>query len=201
MGNKSKHDYGRGDNVKELFKNAISNYAKENLKRSIPDEKIEQAFAIIDTHTRLLDNMTMINNYNMSIQVISSVLMTQPNWSDNEEHCKELINEYFNIFMDLSQIPEEDIDAELKELRNTIKDYVISSCMIYYSVAHKDQDLLKKYNKEVAEAIRNILKIIYKRDQRNQPNITASITDEDGNTISSTDNIINISGSGSNAEV
>ena len=100
------------------------------------------------------------------------------------------------------EMPEEDIDDDLKELRDTIRDYVLSSCMIYYAIHHKDRDLLKKYNKEVADAIRNILKIVYKRDQMiNQPNITASITDENGNTINSTDNIINISGATNNATI
>ena len=161
MGNKSKHDYGRGDNVKELFKNVLEKYGKEVGEQTsgIPKEKIEQAFAIIDTHTRLLDNMTMINNYNMSIQVISTLVISHEDWSSSETRCKELINEYLNVFINFSEL--ETADENLKKLRDNIKAYVVNSCMVYYSVFHKNKELLTRYNKETEEAIKGILKYMY----------------------------------------
>ena len=170
MGNRSKRNYGHGDKVSTILKNLIEQHAKDGFPQmTIPEEKINQAFAIIDTHTRLLDNMTIINNYNMSVNVISTIVMHQviqpDSQYDTKEKCKELIEDYISVFIDFSQV--DDTNENLKELRANIKEYVVNSCMVYYAVYHKDKEFLKECNQKTEEALRNILKTIYSKAQIN----------------------------------
>ena len=69
-----------------MKKVAMNQYAQNNFKPSkIPDEKIDQAFMIIDTHTKILDNLNIINNYNLTVQVISSLMLQEQDWYISEE--------------------------------------------------------------------------------------------------------------------
>ena len=158
------------DILKETMKRtAVNQFAKENFTPSkIPDQKIEQAFMIIDTHTRILDNINIINNYNITIQIISSIMMQRENWYVDEETCSSIINEYLDIYIDYSKIDE--TNEKEKLLREAVKKYIINSCMTYYAIYKKDKELLNKYNKKITEAISIILKEINpQRPQASQP--------------------------------
>ena len=153
-------------NVKEIFQDSIKNIAKEQVRRNstysnIPDEKIEQAFAIIDVHTRLLDNMTTINNYNLTIQVISALMTLNPTWSESEDRCKELIEDYLKVYIDDKDIAKDQEQNDIQELlRKNIKNYIIYSCLTYFAIYKKDRALLELYNKNISDCIKVILQIM-----------------------------------------
>ena len=153
-------------NVKEIFQDSIKNIAKEQVRRNstysnIPDEKIEQAFAIIDVHTRLLDNMTTINNYNLTIQVISALMTLDSTWSESEDRCKELIEDYLKVYIDDEDIAKDQEQNDIQELlRKNIKNYIIYSCLTYFAIYKKDRALLELYNKNISDCIKVILQIM-----------------------------------------
>lgn len=143
-------------NTQEVFSGAIS----QNIERKISDEKIRQGFATIDSHTRFLDNMTIINNLNMSVQVISGVVLSIDGWNSSEDKALSLFKEYLDVMSDDSN----HIDEELERL---IKDYVIFTCMVYYAVSKKDKSRLKTYNTAVSDSVKNILRKINNASSRN----------------------------------
>ena len=153
-------------NVKEIFQDSIKNIAKEQVRRNstysnIPDKKIEQAFAIIDVHTRLLDNMTTINNYNLTIQVISALMTLDSTWSESEDRCKELIEDYLKVYIDDEDIAKDQKQNDIQELlRKNIKNYIIYSCLTYFAIYKKDRALLELYNKNISDCIKVILQIM-----------------------------------------
>lgn len=161
----AKKKIGEG-RVQDIFKDtmqkvAMNQYAKNNFKPSrIPDEKIDQAFAIIDAHTRILDNLNILNNYNLTVNVISTVMMQNQEWYSNEDRLIQLIEEYLNVYIDYNKANNEDPSEIL--LRDNIKKYITNSCLTYYAVYHKDKELLLKYNKNISEAVKVILKEINK---------------------------------------
>ena len=142
-----------------MRKAAMNQFAQNNFKPSkIPDEKIDQAFAIIDAHTRILDNLNVLNNYNLTVNVISTVMMNNPEWNSSEETCEKLILDYFNVYIDYDKINQEDPNETL--LRDNIKKYIVNSCLTYYAVYHKDRELLLKFNKNISDSVKIILKEI-----------------------------------------
>ena len=143
-------------NVKDAFKKALIDKHLLNDKRKIPDEKIEQAFAIIDSHTRFLDHLSIINNFNLAIQVISSLVLQNNEWCGSEEYCIKLIDDYFNVF-----IGSYDLFAK-NEIHIHIKDYIVYSCMVYFAVYKKDKELLSQYNARVNNAVQEIIKFANK---------------------------------------
>ena len=153
-------------NIKEMVKDSIKKIAKEEVRRNstysnIPDEKIEQAFAIIDVHTRLLDNMTTINNYNLTIQVISSLMTLDSTWSESEDRCKELIEDYLKVYVNDEEIAKDQKQNDIQELlRKNIKNYIIYSCLTYFAIYKKDRSLLESYNKNISDCIKVILQIM-----------------------------------------
>ena len=167
---KAKEQLNEGK-VRDILKNtmkkvAMNQYAQNNFKPSkIPDEKIDQAFMIIDTHTKILDNLNIINNYNLTVQVISSLMLQEQDWYISEERCVEIISNYLDVYIDYSMINNE-TDKE-KLLRDNIKKYIIYSCLTYLAVYKKDKELLSSYNKKITEAVKIILQEI--NTQINRP--------------------------------
>ena len=148
--------------VKELFQKSVRNMARQeaftNLKASkIPDERINQCFAIVDVHTRMLDNMNVINNYNLTIQVIANLMTLDSTWADSED----IIQGYLNIYIDDEEIAKAQSQNEVQELlRTNIKNYIIYSCLTYYAIYHRDRELLKSYNKTIGDCVKVILQVM-----------------------------------------
>lgn len=163
---KAKKEYNEDKNVKEILQNSIKNIAKQQVRKNstysnIPDEKIEQAFAIIDVHTRLLDNITTINNYNLTIQVISALMTLDSTWSESEDRCKELIEDYLKVYIDEEDIAKDQEQNDIQELlKKNIKNYIIYSCLTYFAIYKKDRTLLESYNKNISDCVKIILQIM-----------------------------------------
>lgn len=160
--------------LRDILKNtmnkvAMNQFAQNNFKPSkIPDEKIDQAFMIIDTHSRILNDINVINNYNLTIQVISTLMTTREDWNMDltEESCSNIINEYLNVYIDYSNINNENEKEHL--LRDNIKKYIVYSCLTYLAVYKKDKESLARYNNHINEAVRFILKEINSKDNDNK---------------------------------
>ena len=156
----------------DLLREVASKYAHmkttPNARSTISDEQIKKAFAIVDSHTKFLDNLTVLNNLNMTVNVISTLLMLDiKDKETTEDGCKEIIEGYITTFTEDSK------DESTNELQEVIKSYITNSCMIYYVVSKKDREKLLEYNKKVNDSILKILQLISKPNipTNKKPNI------------------------------
>ena len=151
--------------TRAVLQEAAKNYANQKMRPAVSDEQIKKAFAIVDSHTKFLDNLTILNNLNMTVSVISNVLTTNPDWNESEERCEELVRGYMDTFI------ESDKTIEGDELQAAIREYVVSSCMVHYSVAKRDRELLVDYNSKVNNSILTILKLASQPSTKNQQQV------------------------------
>lgn len=151
--------------TRAVLQEAAKNYANQKMRPAVSDEQIKKAFAIVDSHTKFLDNLTILNNLNMTVSVISNVLTTNPDWNESEERCEELVRGYMDTFI------ESDKTIEGDELQAAIREYVVSSCMVHYSVSKRDRELLVDYNSKVNNSILTILKLASQPSTKNQQQV------------------------------
>lgn len=152
MANKGKQRQAIGTPVKDLFKDAIQKTTGLN---NISAEQIKQAFAIIDAHTKFLDQLTIMNNMNSTVQIIADLVISlREQWfgkENSEELFMNLCNQYFDVFVD------NDKHDPNSEIQKNVREFIINNCMVYYAVHSMSKEMLKKYNAKVNECVSNIL--------------------------------------------
>lgn len=137
---------------------------------NVPNERILQAFSIIDAHTRYINNNTIIENLNTAIHIISTIIVSQyQNWHTDEKVFIDLVEDYLPLFM---VPPPKTKKEEYKNINKDIKNYIIYSCLIYLAVYNKDPALMKKYNSKIQSSVKAIIK--YARESEEAPAPTTS---------------------------
>ena len=147
--------------VKEMFKSVqnseLHKYAAGGKPSSrISDENILTAFQMIDAHTNILRDQSVISNLDRVVNIISTiVLSTHSNECfESESKYMELIKNYIPMFIDDSI----NDDDEKKAASENVKNYVVYSCMIYYAVKMKDSESMKVYMTKISKFVSEVIK-------------------------------------------
>ena len=148
--------------VKEMF-NSVKNsglhkYASgEKPSSRISDENILTAFQMIDAHTTILRDQSIIGNLDRVVNIISTVILTSHSSEciKSEEKYVELVNSYLPMFIDEVINGNDD---EKKSASDNVKGYVIYSCLVYYATKMKDAELLKRSMSKIAQYIGSVIK-------------------------------------------
>ena len=152
--------------VKNLILDNLKKYAKDELKNKnknlniskISDEKILEAFSLIDVHTKIFEQISAINSYNQIVQTISMLLVTTEKWNESIDTCKSIINDYYSVYIDDSKI--EQANTIQVEFCNNIKQYVVDNCLLVFAIKNKDRELLGALNKSINTTLSNLFKLI-----------------------------------------
>lgn len=157
---------GDNRNIKEIFRDTAARHLKNkgadiDLSKYQPKmdfEKLYQFYATVNLHSGILENMAMIDKYNSTVQVISTLMVQQPNWNDNFDSCTELIHSYFDMFTNTEELDK--MSEEGKALYYAARDFVTNSCLVYYAVSKKDKEVLENCNKKISESMAAIFKAL-----------------------------------------
>ena len=152
--------------VKDLMVENLKKYAGKELKikdknlnlSKIPDDKILQAFALIDVHTKIFEQISAINSYSQIIQTISALLVTNPNWNESIKKCTNIIKDYYSVYIDNSKIDQN--NKEQVEYCANIEKYVIDNCLLLFAIQNKDKELLLSLNKSISSTLGELMKTI-----------------------------------------
>lgn len=146
------------ENIKKCANNELKNKNKNMSISKISDEKILEAFSLIDVHTKIFEQISAINSYNQIVQTISTLLVATEKWNESIDTCKSIIENYYSVYIDDSKIDQS--NTTQVEFCNNIKQYVVDNCLLVFAVKNKDKELLGALNKSINTTLSNLFKLI-----------------------------------------